>query len=91
MFTILLKRVQSKQFGKIEFNRYFKNWENAKAVMDEEVENWINDDATIKRNLDRMNVAKGFYEYEKILKPREDEDITEVSYALIDGYFQDED
>lgn len=90
MFTILLKKVESKEFGKIEYNRYFKSWSKAKEVMDEEVNNHINSGATIKRSLDRMNVAKGFYEYEKILKPREDETITEVSYALIDGYFQDE-
>ena len=90
MFTILLKRVQSKEFGKIEFNRYFKDWDNAREVMDEEVARWINEGAKITTSLDRMNVAKGFYEYQKILKPREDEPITEVSYALIDGYFQDE-
>jgi hypothetical protein len=90
MFTILLKRVQSKEFGKIEFNRYFKSWSKAKKVMDEEVNNRINSGATIKRSLDRMNIEKGFYEYEVILKPRENEPITEVSYALIDGYFQDE-
>lgn len=91
MFTILLKRVQSKRFGKIESNRYFKNWDNAKAVMDEEVDSWINEGAKVTTNIDRMNIEKGFYEYEKILKPRENEPITEVSYALIDGYFQDED
>ena len=90
MFTILLKKVESKEFGKIGYNRYFKSWSKAKEVMDEEVNNHINSGAIIKRSLDRMNVAKGFYEYEKILKPREDETITEVSYALIDGYFQDE-
>ena len=90
MFTILLKRVQSKEFGKIEFNRYFKDWDNAREVMDEEVARWFNEGAKITTSLDRMNVAKGFYEYQKILKPREDEPITEVSYALIDGYFQDE-
>ena len=90
MFTILLKRVQSKQFGRIEYNRYFKDWDNAREVMDEEVARWINEGAKITTNIDRMNVAKGFYAYEKILKPRENEPITEVAYALIDGYFQDE-
>ncbi len=83
MFTILVKRV-----GNRRFDRYYKNWENAEKAMEyEEVADFLNSGYMIKNRIDRMNNEKGFYEYEVTLTKENEE---EVSLALIDGYFMDE-
>lgn len=83
MFTILIKRV-----GNRRFDRYYKNWENAQNAMEyEEVADFLNSGYMIKNRIDRMNKEKGFYEYEVTLTKENEE---EVSLALVDGFFMDE-
>jgi hypothetical protein len=83
MFTILHKRV-----GNRVFDRYYKDWDNAKHAFDvEEVEDFLESGYSIKNKIDRFNAAKGFYEYEVTLI-KEDEE--EVHLSLIDGFFMDE-
>ena len=86
MFTILLKKVNGNAY-----QRYFKSFDSAKKVMDEEVSRWISEGAEPLMKIDRMNIEKGFYEYEANLKLIEDGKTYNVSFALLDGYFQDED
>ena len=83
MFTILHKRV-----GNRVFDRYYKDWENAKQAFDfEEVEDFLKSGYSIKNKIDSFNATKGFYEYEVTLI-REGEE--EVHLSLIDGFFMDE-
>lgn len=89
MFTILRKRVKTTKYGNNVFDRYFEKWANGQQLMEQEVSELVADGAKIIRDIDRMNAIKGFYEYEKCLKKVEDNETYEVTYALIDAYFQD--
>lgn len=83
MFTIILKN-----FGGREGHRYFKSWEKAKEEMDKDVEDTCKTlDGKLHTTRDYMNVAKGFYVYEKVAGFPNGED---CSWALIDGYFEDD-
>ena len=82
MFTILHKSV-----GGRVFDRYFESWDNAKELMDKEVESFSKNGLRITRKFDYFNVAKGFYVYQVLGVTEQNE---EVIYALIDGYFQDD-
>lgn len=91
MFTILTEIVIDNEGKKNTFDRYFHEWNNAQEVMDKEVNQHIKEGATLLRSVDRMNVAKGFYEYEKILEKKyENGEVFNFTYALIDAYFGDE-
>lgn len=91
MFTILTKIVIDNEGNKNTFDRYFHDWNNAQEVMDKEVNQHIKEGATLLKSVDRMNVAKGFYEYEKILEKKyENGEVFNFTYALIDAYFADE-
>ena len=91
MFTIYLKEVKSPKWAKSRFDRYYQSWDNAKAQMDKEVQEWLDDGAKLVRSIDRMNVAKGFYVYQKELeKVNASGEKLEATFALVDGYFQDE-
>lgn len=80
MFTILHKRV-----GNRVFDRYYKDWDNAKHAFD--VEDFLKSGYSIKNKIDSFNAAKGFYEYEVTLIKEGEE---EVRLSLIDGFFMDE-
>ena len=82
MFTILRKN-----FAGRVFDRYFCDWDKARKVMDEDVDICVEVlDGDITRTIDRMNVDKGFYMYEKSAKFANGETCT---WALIDAYFED--
>lgn len=81
MFTIYCKIV-----GGREFNRYFRSWENAKALLEEERKDLLKSGWTEKFHRDFFNCAKGFYVYDYILKTPEGED---AELTLLDGFFQD--
>ena len=91
MFSIYSKRVKSPKYGEgTPFDRYFHKWENAQKEMDEEVDEWLKEGAKIVRSWDEMNVAKGFYVYQKNLIWETEEGTYEGTFAVVDGYFQDE-
>jgi len=89
MFTIFTKKTNSSKYGKHTFDRYYKSWKNAKDEMDNEVNQWLGMGATIVWEIDRMNAEKGFYEYQTDLRLEKDGEVYECSFALVDGYFQD--
>lgn len=87
MFAIYRKNVG----GRIH-DRYFKDYDKAKAELKREVDGvvaWakevLNYDIKVE-TIDRMNVEKGFYEYEMRWTNMEGE---AVSHAIVDGYFED--
>ena len=84
MFTILRK-----DFGGRVGDRYFKTWDAAKEAMHKDIEDCCkNLGGKVIGKTDRMNVAKGFYMYEQTADfPEQKEKCT---WALIDGYFEDE-
>ena len=83
MFTILYK-----DFAGRKGNRYFRKWDKAKAEMDKDVKDCCDHlGGHVIETIDRMNVAKGWYEYETKAKFPNGEVCT---WALIDGYFEDE-
>jgi hypothetical protein len=83
MFTILVKDFN----GRI-VERYFKDWNNAKNVMDSEVQDALtNRGGCLKSQSDFFNDAKGFYEYSATLHFAEvGEDCT---WFLTEGHFED--
>lgn len=81
MFTIYMYSV-----GGRRFDRYFRSWDNAKTLLEEEKENLLKSGWTQKSHVDKMNLEKGFYIYEYALLTPEGE---EASLALIDGFFMD--
>lgn len=90
MFTILSKTSKSDEFGKNTFDRYYHSWDKAKEVLNKEVEELVKGGAKVVRSLDYFNAAKGFYVYQKDLKLKVKEFTMEFTFALVDGYFQDE-
>lgn len=89
MFTIYLKETKSPKWAKSRFDRYYQSWDNAKAEMDKEVQEWLDGGAKLVRSIDKMNVSKGFYVYQKELVWETEDGEIEGTFALIDGYFQD--
>lgn len=81
MFTIYCKNV-----GGREFDRYFRSWENAKNLLMQEGQEMLNDGCRFCTKIDRMNSAKGFYEFQYELVTPDGE---EVTLSLIDGHFSD--
>ena len=90
MFTILTKRSKSEDFGVSTFDRYYRSWDKAKKVLNEEVEELVRDGAKVVSSLDYFNAAKGFYVYQKNLVLEIKGFKMKFMFALIDGYFQDE-
>ena len=83
MFAIYCKNVG----GRIH-DRYFKNYHKAKVELEADVERMCDIcHAKITERIDRMNVAKGFYEYEVRMTLDNGET---ASLAIVDGYFEDE-
>lgn len=81
MFTIYCKNV-----GGRKFDRYFRSWENAKALLMQECDALLKSGCTFVAKTDRMNSAKGFYEFQYDLLTPEGESAT---LSLIDGHFSD--
>jgi hypothetical protein len=81
MFTIYCKNV-----GGRKFDRYFRSWENAKALLTEELNDVLNHGWEITRKRDRMNASKGFYEFQYDLVTPDGE---EATFSLVDAYFND--
>ena len=82
MFTILRKNFA----GRI-YDRYFRNCDKARKVMDEDVDVCVEVlDGDVTRTIDRMNEDNGFYMYEKSAKFANGETCT---WALIDARFED--
>lgn len=83
MFAIYRKNVG----GRIT-DRYFKNYDKAKVELKADVERMRDTcHAKITERIDRMNVDKGFYEYEVRMTLANGET---ASLAILDGYFEDE-
>lgn len=90
MLVVFSTTTNSKRYGRNNHNRYFKDWANAQKEMDKQVETLVKDGARIVRTLDRMNVDKGFYEYQKDLQFKEENgEVYEMSLSVYDAYFED--
>lgn len=82
MFAIYRKNVG----GRIH-DRYFKNYDKAKAELNSDVERMRDVcQGKVTERIDRMNTAKGFYEYEVRMTTGEGE---QASFAILDGHFED--
>lgn len=83
MFAIYRKDVG----GRVH-DRYFKNYKAAKRELNADVER-MRDVCVgkVTERIDRMNVDKGFWEYEVRMTLENGETAT---HAIIDGYFEDE-
>lgn len=81
MFTIYYKNVG----GRIS-QRYFKDWANAKSALLSELEEMKGYGWSIDGRTDRMNKAKGFWEF--CVEGTTDEG-EKYSLALIESYFED--
>lgn len=90
MFTVLLKERFCEKYGRNVFDRYFKVYKNAKELMEKEVNELVEHGAKIVRSLDYFDHTKGFYVYQKDLSIEKDGNIIKITYALLDGFFQDE-
>ena len=83
MFAIYRKNVG----GRIH-DRYFKNYDKAKAELNSDVERMRDVcGGKVTERIDRMNTAKGFWMYEVRMQLPDGE---KASHAIIDGYFEDE-
>lgn len=82
MFAILTKAVDGRRF-----DRYFREFKNARTEMMNEVEGIIKKYGCKRRNsTDRLNVEKGIYELEETIVTDDD---TRFVWAILGGYFQD--
>ena len=89
-FIILTRSAYSDKYGRNSWDRYFHSWDNAKKVMDGEVQEYTKKNGfTLVRKLDRMNVEKGFYEYEATLEKEYSEGKATLTFAIVGGYFCD--
>lgn len=80
--------ILQKNFSGRKTHRYFHRWDKAKEEMDKDVAMCCKDlNGKVVQTIDRMNVAKGWYEYEKTAHFPNGED---CRWALLDGYFEDE-
>ena len=83
MFTAFRKSV-----GGRSHNRYFHDWDNAKAAMEKDIKDMVGAKlAIVTKRYDHFNHAKGFYVYEANGLSHKGE---AISWALIDSYFEDE-
>jgi len=83
MFAIYRKDVG----GRVH-DRYFKNYDKAKEELKADVERMRDIcGGKVTERIDRMNVDKGFWEYEVRLTLENGET---ASLAIVDGYFEDE-
>ena len=87
MFAIYRKRV-----GGRGDDRYFKNYQNARKAIAEDVKRTkeLAEEGGLDvkfETIDRMNAEKGFWEYEVRFTNMQGE---RVSLAIVDGYFEDE-
>ena len=80
-FTIYCKNI-----GGRKFNRYYQNWENAKKQLESDLSDLVNRGCKITSHRDRMNVAKGWYDYDYSLVTDEGED---AELSLVENYFAD--
>ena len=80
MFHIYRKNVG----GRI-FDRYYKDYDNAKKQLNEDVSNLINLGATLIEEKDHFNKEKGVAVYQKELNLNDEY----CSLAIIDGHFSD--
>ena len=81
MFTIYRKDVG----GRI-FDRYFKSWDNAKALLEEEEKSLVEKGWEEINHVSYFNSCKGFYVFYYVLKTPEGEKAT---LTLIDAEFAD--
>ena len=81
MFTIYCKSV-----GGRKFDRYFRSRDFAKNLLMQECDDLLKSGCTFVAKKDRMNRAKGFYEFQYDLITPDGENVT---LSLIDGYFSD--
>jgi len=83
MFAIYRKNVG----GRVH-DRYFKDYDKAKAELKRDVERMRDVcGGKVTDCIDRMNEDKGFWEYEVRMTTSDGE---QASLAIIDGYFEDE-
>lgn len=83
MFAIYRKNVG----GRIT-DRFFKNHDKAKAELKADVERMRDVcHAKVTERIDRMNVDKGFWEYEVRMELPDGEKVT---HAIVDRHFEDE-
>lgn len=92
MFTILQKRFAKigQPFSSSDrvSQRYFKNWESAKNEMLKSIESCCKTlDGKVVEKYDYFNSAKGFYVFEQKAHFPNGEYCV---WALLDGYFEDE-
>lgn len=81
MFTIYRKRVD----GRV-LDRYFQSWDNAKALLEEEMEAMLANGWTKEYHEDYFNSSKGLYVfYYGLVSP----DGEKATLSLIDGEFSD--
>lgn len=86
MFAIYRKNVG----GRI-LDRYFRDYDNAKTELKRDVESMCDVcGGKVTERIDRMNEDKGFYEYEVRMRVNTGTIVEQVSLAIIDGYFEDE-
>lgn len=83
MFAIYRKDV-----GGRTHDRYFVSYKVARREIEANVESMRKTcGAVVTECIDRMNTAKGFWEFEvRMVMPNGEK----VSHAIIDGYFEDE-
>lgn len=87
MFAIYRRNVG----GRVR-DRYFKDYQNARKAIAEDVKRTkeLAEEGGLDlkfETIDRMNVEKGFWEYEVRFTNLQGE---RVSYAIVDGHFEDE-
>ena len=83
MFTILMKDVDGRRSY-----RYFKTWENAERAMLRDIKAVKSlTSVCMQESVDKFNADKGFYEREETLVTKQG---MRFHYALLDGYFEDE-
>lgn len=86
MFAIYRKNVG----GRIH-NRYFKDYKNARSAIAADVQDLCEGGrGVVTETIDRMNHAKGFWDYEVRLTVDTGTICEQASLAIIDGYFEDE-
>ena len=79
--------IYCKNIGGRKFDRYYHKWENAKEMLMSDLNDLVNSGCKITSHRDRMNVAKGYYEFDYTLITDEGET---ACLTLMNGYFGDE-
>ena len=86
MFTTLVKKIKSAEFGENTYDRFYLGWDNAKEQMNEEVAEIIKKGGKVIRSWNEMNTDKGYFMYQKDILYEGDE----ITFALVESYFEDE-